>query len=456
MRSEGIAALSYFVSSGSEAMVIDPRRDAVIYQKLAEAADSKITYIFETHRNEDYVTGSLEVQSLANKSEICHSKATKFEYGDHDVSDGEIFQVGEMKITCLNTPGHTLDSMCYVVIDTSVGKDPILAFTGDTLFVNEVGRTDLVDITKHAEMSEILYDSLHEVVLELDDGVIIYPGHGAGSVCGGDIGEREFSTIGYEKRNNKWLAMSKDEFIEAKVNQNLTLSSYFKHCEKLNTDGPPLVSHLQSLESLDVDSFESLLREPDHRAIDVRPPADFIARHIPGTVSLSLSSMGLLAGWALQSDQSFSLILNEPDNLDEARSYLLRIGYDNIIGYLKGGISAWTTAGRSLESIEKITTDEMYDLLGGKTVSIYDVREPHEYEAEHIADSHNLPLTEIGSSKDYSIPNKPIAVICPSGFRSTTSASLLKRAGYEDTHVILDGLTEWKRKGYPLTTKLLL
>jgi hydroxyacylglutathione hydrolase len=454
IRSEGLAALSYFVSSENEAMVIDPRRDAVVYENLAKENGNKITHIFETHRNEDYVIGSLELQSLHPGSEIGHSKATKFGYGDINIDDGETFQIGKMHVTCLNTPGHTLDSMCYIVADSSVGSDPIVAFTGDTLFVNEVGRTDLVDITKHAEMSELLYESLHEKVLKLGDGVIIYPGHGAGSVCGGNIGEREFSTIGFEKQNNIWLDMSKDDFIKAKVNQGLTLSSYFKHCEKLNTEGPPLVSHLPPPEALDVDSFESLLGEQNHRAIDVRPPPDFLDAHIPGTINLSLTNMGLLAGWALRPDQSFSLILDNPENLDEVRSYLLRVGYDKVIGYLKDGLTAWTKSGRALESISIIATDEMHEILDKKTIELYDVREPHEFESEHIADSHNLPLTAIGSTIEYDIPNQPLAVICPSGFRSTTAASLLKNAGYNDIRVVLDGLKEWKQKGYPLSTTL--
>ncbi len=202
IRSEGLAALSYFVSSENEAMVIDPRRDALVYHNLSIESESKITHIFETHRNEDYVTGSLELQSHVPDAEIGHSKATKFGYGELNLADGEIFQIGKMKVTCLNTPGHTDDSMCYVVADTSVGPDPIVAFTGDTLFVSEVGRTDLVDIRKHSEMSKKLYASLHDKVLTLGDGVIIRPGHGAGSVCGGAIGDREFSTIGFEKANN--------------------------------------------------------------------------------------------------------------------------------------------------------------------------------------------------------------------------------------------------------------
>ena len=180
IKSEGIAAISYFVSSGSEAIVIDPRRDVAIYRRLADENDVSISHVFETHRNEDYVTGSLELKALIPEVRIGHSNQTDFRYGDDSLADDEVFNIGEMSVRCIHTPGHTDDSICYVVADRSVSVDPIVAFTGDTLFVNEVGRTDLVDKKKHEEMSIKLFHSLHEKLLPLGDGVIIHPGHGAG------------------------------------------------------------------------------------------------------------------------------------------------------------------------------------------------------------------------------------------------------------------------------------
>ncbi|GAG22427.1 unnamed protein product, partial [marine sediment metagenome] len=195
VRSEGIAHLSYFISSSGDAAVIDPRRDVDVYLKLALRDQADIKYIFETHRNEDYVIGSLELQHHVTSVEIGHSLVTDFKYGDNKLTDGDEFQIGNLEIQCVHTPGHTDDSMCYLVTDTATGFSPIVLFSGDTLFVNEVGRTDLVDINIHEEMSRKLYHSLHEKVLKLDDGIIVYPGHGAGSVCGEAIGEREFTTI---------------------------------------------------------------------------------------------------------------------------------------------------------------------------------------------------------------------------------------------------------------------
>ena len=448
IRSEGLAALSYFVSSENEAMVIDPRRDALVYHNFATKSESKITHIFETHRNEDYVAGSLELQSYVPDADIGHSKATKFGYGNNNIADGETFQIGKMKVTCLNTPGHTDDSMCYVVADTSVGPDPIVAFTGDTLFVNEVGRTDLVDISKHSQMSKKLYNSLHDKVLTLDDGVIIHPGHGAGSVCGGEIGDREFSTIGFEKANNAWLAMDEEVFIETKVNQRLTLSSYFKRCEKLNTDGPPLLSSLKPLEELQINEFEKLLAHSNHRAIDTRSNAEFLNSHIPRTISMNLNNIGLLSGWALRSDQTFSFILTDNIDLELARSSLLRVGLDNIVGYLKNGFHEWRKSGRNVDSIASISIEELKTSLDNSMLSIIDVREPHEFDKTRIIGSTSSPLTRLEEEVSNIDESNTIATICPSGFRSTTAASIMKRSGINNVIVPLGGIKGWVDQGF--------
>ena len=456
IRSEGLAALSYYISSDGDAMIIDPRRDAAIYYRIARAHDEKIRYIFETHRNEDLVTGSLELQSKIPESEIVHSCATHFGFGDHSIDDGETFAVGRMRIACINTPGHTDDSMCYAVSDTSSGPEPIILFTGDTLFVNEVGRTDLVDIKKHSEMSNKLFTSLTEKILPLDDGIIIHPAHGAGSVCGGEISDREFSTLGYEKKHNPWLSMSQDDFIEAKLKQRLTLSPYFKRCENLNTDGPPLLKSFEEIPELELNEFRDLLETSNHQVIDIRPSLVYLENHIPRTISLSLSNMGLLAGWALNSEYSQSFILEQKKDLEMAWSYLVRVGLDNIIGYVDGIFSRWSSEGLEFESISSINPDELKNRISEDSIRIIDVRESYEFETEHISKSQNLPLTTIGSKTEYGISNQPLAVICPSGFRSTTAASILRKAGYNDICVVSNGLKAWKQRGFPLMSGLRL
>jgi hydroxyacylglutathione hydrolase len=359
-----------------------------------------------------------------------------------------------MQITCLSTPGHTDDSICYAVADTSVSSSPIVVFTGDTLFVNEVGRTDLVDKKKHAEMSKKLYRSLHEKLLPIGNDVIIHPAHGAGSVCGGDIGDREFSTIGYEKKHNKWLSLNEDEFVKAKVNQSLTLSSYFKRCEKLNTDGPPLLTSLDPFQSLSIDEFEKLVEQPEHRAIDTRSKYEFLEDHIPKSISISLGHIGLLAGWALRSSQTFSFILSDNSHITQASAALHRVGLDTIIGYLENGYEGWKQSGKSVSSIPTVTVENLYSGIQDKTIQVVDIREEHEFHQERIESSESYPLTRLEEEMHKIDSKKEIVTICPSGFRSTTAVSMLERAGYEDVRVLPNGLKEWKQKGYPIISSL--
>ncbi len=450
IRSEGLSHLSYFVHSGNDAFVVDPRRDIDVYVKLAEENDCEIKHIFETHRNEDYVIGSLELKNRIPSARIGHSDAIDFEFGDDSIPDGETIAIGAMKITCTNTPGHTPDSMCYAVADESVSTDPIVVFTGDTLFVNEVGRTDLVDPDRTGEFAEVLYESLHEKVLPLGDHVIIHPAHGAGSVCGGDIGEREFSTIGYEKRNNKWLSMDRDEFVKHKLEQKLILSPYFKHCEKLNTIGPPLLSDRDPVRTLDVDTFEEMRNKPKHVVIDTRDPKAYLEGHIPDSISSFLGAMGMIAGWVFNPDDLFLLILSNPADMEETRSYLIRVGYDNVLGYLARGFEGWKQAGNLVSSMKNYEIPELKERLDKGGVQIVDVRQPHEYHRGTMKDSHFIPLTSIDEKMGSLEQNKEVITICPSGIRSTTAASILKRNGFEKVGVPVEGLKSWREAGLPL------
>ncbi|MHA2312269.1 MAG: MBL fold metallo-hydrolase [Candidatus Thorarchaeota archaeon] len=453
VRSEGLAHLSYIASSEGEALVVDPRRDVDVYLKLANQNQSRITHIFETHRNEDYVIGSLELQYHVPKAEICHSKETSFKYGDHSLAHQDSFQVGAMKVTCIHTPGHTNDSMCYLLSDTTVSSSPIVVFTGDTLFVGEVGRTDLVDIKKHEEMSRKIYSSLHDTILPLGDGILVYPGHGAGSVCGADIGKREFSTIGYERMNNKWLSLSEEEFVQRKISQSLTYSDYFKHCERLNTVGPPLVAEHPMPRSLDPDTFDNLLAETGHVVVDTRSPDFFVCGHIPGAISAPLSDMGQFAGWILEPDWNFLLVLERIGDLHLARSILLRIGFDNIIGYLGIGMEGWYEEGKPRSTIRAIDLEVLKDMFETGTLEMVDVRQPHEQEQEYIGGSKFIPLTDVSEQSTDIDSERPIVTMCPGGVRATSAASLLKRAGHENISVALDGIKGWKKKGYPIKTR---
>ncbi|MFO7836689.1 MAG: MBL fold metallo-hydrolase [Candidatus Thorarchaeota archaeon] len=449
--SEGLAALSYFVESKGEAMVIDPRRDAQIYEEMAIQRNSGIKYVFETHRNEDLIIGSVELQSLIPSLEIGHSKhGAPFKYGDHDIADGEKFEVGDLEIECLYTPGHTNDSICYVVTDTSTGDNPLAVFTGDTLFVNDVGRTDLVDIKKHEEQSRKLYHSLHDKVLELPDGVIVYPAHGAGSVCGADMAARPVTTIGYERENNPRLQKDEEEFVEGRLNANLMIPDYFTRCEVYNLEGPPLLSEVQRPRLLEMRTFEELMQEDNHVVIDIRTPSSFVSKHIPDSMFMGLQMMGIFLGWVSDYNDHYLVVAEKPSQLETAWNYMVRLGYDNFVGALAGGLMGWEHSGRQVASIGHPSAPELKQWMNDNGLQIIDVREEHEANGNFIPGTKLTPLTEIRDHIGDLDPDKKTVSVCPSGFRSTIGASILKRSDFKDVAVPLGGTHAWANNGYVL------
>ena len=294
IKSDVIAHNSYIIGAGGEAVVIDPRRDCLIYAKIAERENMKITKIFETHKNEDYVIGSREL-ARPTGAEILHGAREEFGFGT-GVREGEAFRVGPLEFEVLETPGHTVESISLLLRDRSVSDDPLMVFTGDALFAGDVGRTDLAGADKRREMSEMLYASLHEKLLPFPDGVIVCPAHGAGSVCGGNISDREYTTIGYEKATNRLLSVEEEEFVERKVHERLYEPRYFVMMRNLNREGPPLIYNLPNLRPCSAREIRSLL---DRKAqiVDIRSPTSFAGGHIPGTLNIWRQGLSLYMGY---------------------------------------------------------------------------------------------------------------------------------------------------------------
>ncbi|MBD3157994.1 MAG: MBL fold metallo-hydrolase [Candidatus Lokiarchaeota archaeon] len=449
--SKGLAALSYFVESKNEAIVIDPRRDAQIYEEMALERNVDIKYVLESHRNEDLIIGSLELQNLVPSLEIIHSKhGAPFKYGEHNVGDGEKFEVGDLEVECIYTPGHTNDSVCYAVTDTSTGDDPVAVFTGDTLFVNDVGRTDLVDIKKHEEQSRKLYHSLHDKVLELPDSTIVYPAHGAGSVCGADMAARPVTTIGYERMNNPWLNKDEEEFVEGRLNSNLMIPDYFTRCEVYNLEGPPLLSEVQRPRLLGMRKFAELMHQDDHVVLDTRTPSSFVSKHIPDSIFMGLQMMGIFLGWVADYEDNYLVVVEDSSQLETAWNYMVRLGYDGFVGALSGGLMGWEHSGRPVASVSSPTSSKLKQWIDANGLQIIDVREEHEVHGNLIPGSRLTPLTEIRDHIGDLDPNKKTISVCPSGFRSTIGASILKREGFEDVAVPLGGTHAWENHGYEL------
>jgi hydroxyacylglutathione hydrolase len=446
IKSEIISHLSYLIGSDNEALVVDPRRDCDIYIDIAMREGVSIKHIFETHRNEDYVIGSIELSSLSG-ADIYHGPWPKFEYGKV-LEDGQEFTVGNLKVKAIYTPGHTKGCVSYTITDLDSGEAPVLVCTGDTLFVNDVGRTDFGGDQRRA-WSEDLYDSIFNKLLPLGDHVVISPAHGSGSVCGGKIADRELSTLGIERLMNPFLQMSKEEFIENKVKEHHEYAPYFRKMEALNVKGAPFVGIGPKPRALKPQEFNEKINK-GAIVVDTRPPPSFGAGHIKGSYNLALKRLGL-AGWVLPYDKPLLLLLGNKSQLDSVARNLVRIGYDKIEGYLVPSIVSWYKSNLPLERLDMMTMPEFKQRIDvDDDWMILDVRSRDEWEEGHIDGSKNIYVGLLNDRVEDLPKDKKIAVVCKTGTRSSFASSILQRSGYVTLTNILGGMDAWKKAGYDI------
>jgi len=448
IKSEGIAHNSYFIGSENDAAVIDPRRDCQVYIDLARQKGLRIKYIFETHRNEDYVIGSLELSHFTG-AEIYHGPGLDWKYGN-TLKDGQEFQIGKLRLTAIHTPGHTDESMSYAVADLATGEATVMVFTGDALFVGEVGRTDLYGTKEAPRLASNLYDSIFDKLLPLGDGVILCPAHGAGSVCGANIADRDESTLGIERAHNPLLQMSKDEFIRYKLAEKLERPHYFRQMEKYNLAGAPILGFLPLPAPLSPADFK---REMQRGAVvvDTSYPAAFGGAHIKGSYSIWLEGLPIFAGWVLSYDKPILLILDDQHHLEKAVRYLIRSGYDWIVGYLKGGVEGWYNAGFPVEHLRVLTVHELKAKLDrGEELTILDDRSEREWNEGHIKGALHIYVGHIKERMADIPKDRPVAILCNMGHRAGLGASVLLREGCREVYNVLGGMTAWKAAGYPM------
>ena len=448
IKSPGIAHSSYYVSSGGVAFVVDPRRDVEDYLRLAREECTSIKYVFETHRNEDYVIGSLEIKE-ATGAKICHSKETLFKYGDHSLSNGDRFRVGDLEVESLWTPGHTVDSVCYVLYDLKGCEAPLAVFTGDTLFNGDVGRTDLPGENLWEKMSESLYDSLHAKVLTLGDHVIIFPSHTAGSICGNRISDREISTIGYEKRTNTQLSLSRENFIQNRLHNIMERPPYFRRMEDWNLNGAPLLRRLTPPTMLTPVEFMKESEKNDVLIMDTRQPDAFAASHIPGSINMWLSGASYYPGWIIDYSKHILLVSERREDIPTVASYLHRIGYDDVSGYLCPGIEAWRDTGKPIESSPPLHINELKGLLEKGEVHVLDVREDHEYNSGHIKGSQSIYVGHIKDRLGEIPRGEIVCVTCGVGLRASIAASILEKEGFKVMN-LLGGMYAWNSAKLPV------
>jgi hydroxyacylglutathione hydrolase len=447
IKSDGLAHLSYFIGSGDEAVVIDPRRDCRIYADTARNEGMKIKYIFETHRNEDYVIGSLELECLTG-AKIYHGRGVDFKYGNY-VDEGQDFRFGSLGLTALHTPGHTDESMSYVLTDLEAGEEPVMVFTGDVLFIGDVGRTDLYGPDEAPRMASNLYDSIFNKILPLGDEVILCPAHGAGSMCGGAIGTREHSTLGLERIQNPALRnTAKEDFVKYKLQERLEFPPYFRQMEKYNLEGPPLLQDGPNPELLSSHEFREKM-ENGAVVVDTRMPHSFGGAHIRDTYSIWLGGLPSFAGWVLPYNTPILLVLEDKEQLETAVKYLIRLGYDNIAGLLNGGIAAWYIEALPVEGFNLLSVHDLKSKLDAdEELFILDVRGDEEWESGHVEGARHIYVGHVEENLDKVPKNCQVVVYCGSGRRSNIAASILKKNGYRKVFNVLGSMSAWKSAGY--------
>ena len=447
VKSEIVSHLSYIIGSKGEAFVVDPRRDCDVYSVIAQNHDMRIREIFETHRNEDYVVGSVELSRITG-SRIHHGPGLPWTYGE-TLRDCEEFRVGALKVVALHTPGHSPDSTCYVLYDMESGDRPVMVFTGDTLFVGDVGRTDFLGDECTAEMSQKLYDSIHKKLLTLGDGVVVLPAHGSGSVCGGTIGEREISTIGAERAMNPMLKLTREEFVKRKVGEKHETAPYFSVMERYNLGGLPIPSHLPVPPALKPDGFMAAAAR-GIPIIDTRAPPAFGGAHIEGSYSLPPTRLSN-AGWVAPVEKEVLLVVDDPGALDFAVRNLYRMGYTYFSGYLEGGVEAWYKRGNPLSRVDLLTCQQLNTLISSKEPPvIVDVRRYSEWDEGHIEGATHIYLGRLAERLGEIPTGKSVVLQCKTGTRSSFAASILLKAGRTRVYNLLGGIDSWKNLGYPL------
>ena len=439
IESERLAHYSYLIGDQKEALVVDPRRDCEIYVEHAYDQGMAIKYILETHRNEDYVIGSLEL-AKRTEAEVWHADSQlDYQYG-LAVDDTQTWSVGRLELEAIHSPGHTPGSMSYLLRDP--GGEPWTVFTGDSLFAGDVGRVDLLGMERAEEMASELYETLFGKLLTLGDGVIVCPAHGAGSVCGTAISERLWTTIGLEKKLNPRLQFSRQTEFVGEVAKELERPPYFGRMEKWNVEGPPILGSLPAPRPLEPGEFS--LQAEEAMVVDVRMELGFASAHVPRALSIWLGGLASFAGWFLPYDLPL-LLVSEEENPQQATSCLVREGFDDLRGYLSGGMLAWHTAGLESSSVNTVTVQQLCHLLDeGDEPSILDVRSEGELGSSgRIPGAQHIHVTQLPGRLNEVPGDRRVYIFCGSGLRSMMAASLLQRAGWGNLVVVLGGLAGW-------------
>ena len=448
-----LAHASYLIGSDGEAAVVDPQRDVDQYIEEAAAENLKIKYILETHLHADFVSGHRELAARTGAQIIFGEKA-KATIPHQAVTDGDELVIGKVKLRILETPGHTPEGISVLVIDSEVSDQPQKVLTGDTLFIGDVGRPDLAGAKGYTKemMAAMMYDSLHEKLLRLDDATEVYPAHGAGSMCGKNLSTETSSTIGEQRKFNYALQpMTKDEFVRVMTADLPEAPAYFSKDAEINRGGAAALNGLSKPSALSPAEVCKLAAQ-GHVILDVRPAADFGAGHIPGALNIGLG--GQFASWAgslIPLPAPIVIVAESDEQVDEARIRLARVGLENVKGYLAGGLAAWKDTDQKVALVPQIAVAELKELIETRPdIQVVDVRRPAEYEGGHAPHAITAPLANLRAL----IPGlgldviKQTALICAGGYRSSAATSIMQQLGFQNVLNVTGGTKAWIEAGY--------
>lgn len=451
-----LAQASYLIGSAGEAVVVDPQRDVEQYLSEAAANGLQIKYVIETHLHADFVSGHRELAERTSAQVVIGAQAHAT-LPHLPATDGTELHVGQLTLRLLETPGHTPESISILVTDAA---DPTAApklLTGDTLFVGDVGRPDLVSAKGYTapQMAAQLYDSLHEKILPLPDAVEVWPAHGKGSLCGRNMSNETSSTLGQQRRFNYAIQpMTKDAFVQMMTADLPEAPAYFGKDAEINRSGARALDELPPPTPLAPSAVQELLAQ-GAIVLDVRASTAFSAGHVPGALNIGLG--GQFASWAgqlLPLDTPLVLVAEDEAQITEAVVRLARVGIETVCGYLAGGIEAWQQSGFAVGTIPQLTVAELHERLTAP-LQVLDVRQPGEYNTGHVPGAKNLPLGRIATAAVQLDPQQPLAVICAGGYRSSAAASILARLGFLDLLNTEGGTSAWINAGYPIEEKAL-
>jgi len=454
IQTQGIAELSYLVGDDDEgvAAIFDPRADVDVYIDMAREAGVAITHIFETHIHADLVSGSRELCARVESAKIYNSSEGGAEYGfDREkVNDGDCFEFGEVLVTARHTPGHTPEHLSYLLADVDHPNDPWGILTGDSLFVSSAGRPDLLGEKHTKQLAEQQFHTLRDFYLKMPDHVMIYPNHGAGSPCGADIGARTSSTIGYERKFNKFLQFADAKsFTDFAIKTAPPVPHYYPVMKRVNAQGPEILGNLPRVPGLPPKVFKDAIEKKSGVLVDTRMMLAFGGGHIPGALNIGGSPiLSIWAGWMLDPNQPILLVLENDDDLERTVQLFVRTGYTKFAGYLTGGMKAWDAAGFPLERIGQMSVHELN--ARKSSLQVLDVRSPGEWKKGHVPSALHIFVPELRNRANELDRNKPTAVYCGSGYRASIATSILKPQGFSELWNVPGSWEAWKKAKLPI------